>query len=201
MRGIRNLASLAVVLVLSVGFSSTALAHGGSDDSFGQSAAETKQHAHDLVESYKKQARQKTEQAKEKTQEKSAELRQKACTARKNAMQKRLSAKVTVAEKHKELFDKIFTKVQNFYNQKGLSIDNYESLVEAVEDAQADTTEKLLALKSIDTSVDCSDPNVANTISTFREALGATRDSLKTYKTTLKELIAAVHQAAESANQ
>lgn len=200
MKALRVLAPLVFVLVLGFGTSPAVLAHGGRDDSFGQSTTEAKQHAQDLVESYKKQARQATEQAKEKTHEKSAELRQKACTVRKDAMQKHLSTKVAAAEKHKEVFDKIFTKVQNYYNQKELNVDNYEALVGAVQDTQADTTEKLLALKSVDVSIDCSDPGVANTIGTFKEALGDTRDSLKAYKTALKQLISAVRQAAESSS-
>ncbi len=192
----RLFVSFVLVICLGFGFAEPALAHDGSDG-VGVTAAQAEQRARALVDSYKQKAQQKVKDAKENTHEKSAELRQKACIAKKNSIQKRLSLRVTLAEKHKAVFDKIFQKVQNYYNEKGLNTDNYDTLVEQVEDAQASTNEKILALKSTNVTIDCTSPSVTSTLSTFKEALVATRDSLKTYRSSLLELIQAVHKSAQ----
>lgn len=119
--------------------------------------------------------------------------RQKSCEARATEITKKLNKKVTDAEKHKAVFDKIFTRVKEFHDTKNLTTPNYDTLVAKTVTAQTAAETSIATLKTFDTTVDCTQVDAAVTkLAGFREALKATRDSLKTYRTSIKDLLVAV---------
>lgn len=201
--------------VLLLGLGSTALARGmdsgsgssssdttkSSDDSVAttdtQTSTEVENHARDLAEQFRQKAKEQNAELKKTVSSKTEAEREKSCQARETSIQNRLKKRVASATKHKEVFDKIFTKVQNFHDTKNLSTPDYDSLVAAVNTAKANTETQIAALNSLDTNIDCSQANVADTLSTFKASLKSTRESLKAYQTALKNLIKAVHQSAE----
>jgi chromosome segregation ATPase len=158
---------------------------------------ETQKKARELTERFKKTAQEQKEELKDKVKEKSSEVRQKNCEVRKTAIEKRLASKVERVKKHKEKFDHILTRVMAFHDEKDLKTTNYDSLVAAAQAAQADASAQVGALESLDVTVDCTNSNVTDSLSTFRAALVSTRESLKTYRAALRDLIKAVHQSAE----
>lgn len=166
-----------------------------SDDSAVKTTADTDSRTHDMLEKFKKTAQEKNKTQRENVKQRSAEARQKSCEARKAAMTNRLNRKVSSAEKHKSVFDNALTRVKAFHDSKNLNTPGYNDLVAKVEAAQTEASNQVAALKVIDINIDCTKANVGDTVSTFREALAHTRDALKTYRSTLVDLIKAVHES------
>lgn len=125
--------------------------------------------------------------------------RQQACEARKADLTKRMGDTVTTAQKHKDTFDSIYAKVKTYYTTKNLRVSNYADLAAKVDAAQADSANKISALQSLDIKVDCTQvDSLATNLSAFKAAVGATRDSLKTYKNSLVNLITAISNSQSS---
>jgi Skp family chaperone for outer membrane proteins len=131
---------------------------------------------------------------KQETEKKHTEQeRKKSCEARSAELTKKLNKKVADAEKHKAVFDKIYTRVKTFHDDKKLDTVNYDALVAKADAAQADAAASIATLKSFDTSVDCTQVDaVATKVAAFRDALKSTRTSLKAYRSSIKDLIVAV---------
>jgi hypothetical protein len=100
-----------------------------------------------------------------------------------------MSRAVTQAQKHKQVFDMIYTRVQDFYTNKKLNVSDYDSLKAKVDAAQADAAASIQALQDTDVTVDCTSSTVADSVSAFQTAVGDTRDSLKAYRAALVDLI------------
>lgn len=122
------------------------------------------------------------------------------CNARKTALTNRMSNAVAAAQRHKAVFDALYTKVKTFYANKHLNVSNYADLTAKVDSAQTDAATKITALQSLDVTVDCTQADsLAGKINAFKAAVGATRDSLKAYRAALVNLVTAIH-GASSAN-
>lgn len=115
------------------------------------------------------------------------------CESKSTELNSRLNKKVSDAEKHKAVFDKIFVRVTAFHDSKQLTTADYERLVTKATSAQQAAGNSIATLKSFDGSVDCSNVGAAATkLAAFKEVLTQTRDSLKAYRTELKNLTVAV---------
>ncbi|MBX4201454.1 hypothetical protein KW803_00965 [Candidatus Saccharibacteria bacterium] len=192
----------ALVLLSGVAFAVPAMATEGADSTTGtQTKTEVESHAKDLTEQLKTQAKTQLSEKKAATKAQTQEHRQKACEARKANLTKRMSKAVTQANKHKEVFDKIYSRVKTFYEDKNLSVSDYDSLTADVDTAQAGAATSIEALSSLDVSVDCTSQNVAETVSTFQQGVKSTRDSLKTYRTSLTHLIKSIKGASTSTDK
>lgn len=156
--------------------------------------------ANDLAEQFREQARERMEALRAKGKEHSQEVRQKSCEVRKAGLERRLNRKVASAQKHQGVFDKIYARVVSFHDTKNLNTANYDELKAKVDTAQTNASTQILALQGLDISVDCTQSNVADQLSAFKQSLGETRDALKAYRSALVEFIKAVHQSAESSS-
>jgi chromosome segregation ATPase len=161
-----------------------------------QSKTEIENHAHDLAEQFRTQAKGELAEKKTKVKTQTQEKRQKSCEARKDSLTKRMDNRVTQAKKHKAVFDKIYARVKTFHDTKQLNVTNYDTLVAAADTAQANAQASIDALQSLDVSVDCTSQNVADSVSAFQQAVKSTRDSLKTYRSAITDVIKAVKTAA-----
>jgi ribosomal 50S subunit-associated protein YjgA (DUF615 family) len=145
--------------------------------------------SNDLTEQFKEQAHAKLQTTRQNGKQHTEAERAKACTARKTELTRRMSQAVTQAKKHKAVFDNIYTKVKGFYVTKQLNVTNYDTLTAAVDKAQASAQTNIDALQSLNVSVDCTSQTVADSVSAFQQAVGTTRDSLKSYRAALVDLI------------
>jgi hypothetical protein len=152
-----------------------------------------------LAQQFRDTAKLKVQQAKLNGKTHSQAQRQQACTARKNNLEKRMSNAVSQAEKHKGVFDKIYSRVQDFYTTKNLNVADYSTLTDKVDAAQTDAQTSIDALKTLDISVDCTSQTVADSVSAFQQAVAASRDSLKTYRAALVDLINSLKGASTGA--
>jgi hypothetical protein len=168
----------------------TTVATASDDSTTGtQTETEVENHARDLTEQFRLQAQQKLAEKKAQVKEQTQEHRQQACEARKTNLTKRMSSAVAQAERHKAVFDKIYTRVQDFYTNKKLNVSDFDSMKAKVDSAQADAAASIQALQNTDVSVDCTSSTVANSVGAFQTAVGSTRDFLKAYRAALVELI------------
>jgi hypothetical protein len=215
------LSMAALLIVCGVSLSGSALAEQGSNSgsgshdstktevtatssttsSSGETESET-EHSQTIREQFKAEARTKVQsEVKAKVQANTQEQRQKACAARKDSLTKRMGNAVTAAQRHKTNFDNIYTKVQNFYTTKKLNVSNYDTLKAAADKAQQDAADQVSALKALEVNVDCMQTDsLATNLTAFQTAVKSTRDSLKTYRKALVDLITALHGASTSAN-
>jgi nickel-dependent lactate racemase len=164
-----------------------------------ETQSEIENHAALLKEQFKLNAQSSLEDKKTEVKQHTQEQRQKACEARKTNLSKRMSNALKHAKKHQQTFDKIYARVKDFVDSKGLTVENYDSLTSAVDTAKSDSTASISALESLDVDVDCTSQNVATSVSNFQQAVKSTRDSLKTYRSSITDLIKAV-KGASSAN-
>src|SRR5207237_372867 len=118
-----------------------------------------------LSEQFKEQAKENLQAARQNTKEQTKEHRQQACEARKTNLTKRMNNAVAQAEKHKAVFDKIYTRVQDFYTAKQLNVTDYATLTAKVNTAQAAAQTSINALTDLDVSVDCTSQTVADSVS------------------------------------
>jgi chromosome segregation ATPase len=161
------------------------------------------EHSQSLRDQFRTQAQTKVQaEHKDKAQTKTKEQKQKSCEARKTNLTKRMNNAVTAAQRHKAVFDKIYTRVQKFHDTKNLDVANYDTLKAAADTAQLDAADHIAALQSLDVTVDCTQTDsLATNISAFQASLKSTRDSLKSYRKSLVSLITALHGASTSTDK
>lgn len=204
----RIIFSLAAVTLLSgVCMTTSAAAHPGraaadNDTTVSNDTNETEieNHARDLTEQFRQQAQTELAKRKASVMEHTQQQRQKACEARKQNLDKRMDRAVTQAKKHEAVFDKIYGRVKAFHDDKQLNTPDYDSLVAAVDQAKTDAETSITALESLQFDIDCTQDKVADSVSTFQQALKSTRDSLKDYRKAIVELIKSLKGASTGQN-
>lgn len=167
------------------------------------------------------QAQQTAKEKQKAAQEKREELQTKA-TEKKAAAEKRLSeAKLKVCEerteeitntmarmnergqKHLELFTTISERVQEFYVQKGNTLDTYDSLVMAVDDAKVTAQSAVDATKAASEEFTCDGEDPKGTLEVRKANMEVQIAALKEYRTAIKNLIVGVKsvQTTPTVNQ
>lgn len=129
-------------------------------------------------------------------QDKTAAVKQKACEAHKNEIDNRAKNYSAAAQRHLDVFNGIFTKLQNFYTKKGLNVSNYDTLVADATAKQTAATNAVQALKDADVTIDCTSTDPASTVATLKVAVQNARQALKDYRTSLKNLVVAFKGAS-----
>lgn len=163
-----------------------------------ETQAEVENHTNALEEQFRSKAKSEISEKKSQTKSQTQANRQQSCEKRKAALRQRMQNAVAQAERHKNVIDKVYSRVQAFYVGKNLSVAEYPSLNLAASNAQASAVDAISALQKTDVSLDCTSSNVAESVSTFRAAVSQTRDSLKTYRTAVVSLISSLKGASSS---
>ncbi|TAH35876.1 hypothetical protein EYC59_01595 [Candidatus Saccharibacteria bacterium] len=212
---------IAAVLVLSVlatsAVSSPVLAHNGSHDEDEPHTTTTSQttsiedkvkarasssddtQADDKLKAdFQNRAKQQVEDLKKNAKQKTQAARQTACNERKNGAEQRITSISTNTARFQTKLDSIFTKVQAYKTDKNLTVENYDTLVAAVTSAQSASADSIAALKGLQPTIDCTKDTNAQNVAAFRTAAQDSRDKLKAYMKSLKELLKAVRDAKQS---
>lgn len=202
-----KLAALAAVLAISL-VSAPVFAHNGEDDSIESSSAtetkkaEAKARYAEIATQKKAEAKQKAEaemaERKQKVQEKSAEQRKKVCEQRKKGIENKFSKIVTNAKRAQTRIDGFYTKAINYHEKNDITPTNWSDLVAAADTAKANSQGSIDALATISPSVDCSTNTVPTDIANFKAAAKSTRDNLKAYKMSVKDMLKALKDAKPS---
>jgi hypothetical protein len=206
-RFILSLSALLLVSGAALAVPVSARASTGNDTSAKDSTTgtetqtEVETHANSLTDQFKALAKSDLAAKKAQVKEQTQAHRQTACEARKANLTKRMANAVTHAQNHKAVFDKIYTRVQDFYTNKKLNVADYATLKANVDTAQANAAASITALQQLDVSVDCTSQTVADSVSAFQQAVKNTRDSLKAYRASITDLITALKGASTSTDK
>lgn len=122
--------------------------------------------------------------------------RQKACVAHQQEINTRVSNYAAAAQRHLDVFNGIFTKVQTFYTNKKLNVTDYSSLVAAATAKQTAAQSAVDTLKSLNVSIDCTQPDPATAVATVKTAVANARTALQDYRTAIKNVIVALEGAS-----
>lgn len=132
---------------------------------------------------------------------KSQEARQKACTIHEDEINKRVDNYAKAAQRHLDVFDKLFTKVQDFYKAKSLNVANYDSLVATATAKQTAAQGAVDTLKALDVDIDCTQPDPAMSVATVKTAVATTRTALQDYRKSIKDVVVALKGASTSTDK
>lgn len=127
--------------------------------------------------------------------EKAQEVRTRICERRKDAFEKRAEKFVANAEKYQSVVDKLFERVQGFYESGQLTAPDYDALVAKANEAKTQAEDSIQTLKDTEINIDCENPSVAESVATFRGVAGQTREALHNYSTSIKNIISAMKSA------
>jgi hypothetical protein len=177
-------------------FALPVLAEEGSDDSTQNTTKTT-----DPAESENESEREKmplSDRLEERMEGKLSAIKQRICEKRVNVIKNIMAKAATQGAKHLEVFNKIATRVEEFYVNKKLSVSNYDALVAEVNAKKAAAQTAIDAVKN-NTNFSCDDSNPIGKIDAFNGQVRAMHSALKDYRTSIKNLIVAVKQAAEAA--
>lgn len=152
------------------------------------------------IEEHREQAKQKISEKRENAQVKSAEKRQEACERRVSIIEDKLNRMDQHANRLLGVIDSFYTKVTGFYEKGQLTVSNYDELLAAVDEAKATASAEVAAMADLSVDIDCTDPEVAVVIGSFREATSSARTALKAYRAALVDLISAMRAAAAEEN-
>ncbi len=128
----------------------------------------------------------------------------KACQARENGIKNRSSHLTDLASTMESHFDAIVKRVQDYYTQtvvpSGKTLPNYDALLS---DIQTKKTAIQTALTKAQTDLNafsCTAANPKTALSGFNQNMQSVKQALKNYRTSIKNLIVAVHSLAGENN-
>lgn len=127
--------------------------------------------------------------------------RQASCKAHQAEINTQITDKSAAAQRHLNTFEGILSKVQAFYTNKNLNVTNYATLLAAAQSKQADAQTAVDALKALNVSIDCTQPDPAQSVATVKTAVDNARTTLQAYREAIKALIVALEGASTSATQ
>ncbi len=189
---------IALVLAMPVNAMSETEPSEGTSDKPAVQVKKTPEEIQKKIAELRAKSKQKIMEAKSSAKEKPIEARAKACEARAQNLEKRQSQMVVVAEKHKGVFDKIFARAQSFHDTKKLDAEDYDALVAKAADAQTKAADAIVALKGLETDVDCTQvDSLITNLTAFKEGVIEARDSLKEYRMAIKDVLKALSASVD----
>lgn len=102
-------------------------------------------------------------------------------------------------EKHKQVFDKIFERVQDFYASKNLNLDGYSVLIEDAEGKKAIAEEAIARLQAEGVDFGCESDDPVGVAVAFKSVRSDSAEAMQEYKTSLKNLISQIKPVAHQA--
>lgn len=211
-------ASTSLVVLLTASASVTAFAHNSSDDKSEthsgtsrtvvtenkvttRTASSDDTQPDDKVKAdFQNRAKQRVEELKKAGQQKTKAARETACTSHKTGAEQRIQSISKNTAGFQTKLNNIFEKAKAYKTEKDLRVANYDSLVAAVDAAQAASATSQATLNSLKPTIDCTKDTNAQDVAAFRTATQDARDKLKTYMQSLKELLKAISEAKQAVN-
>lgn len=127
------------------------------------------------------------------------DVKLRSCEAREDAIKKRNESLLKMVANMLGKFDAIVTRVKEFYTNNllpnGKIVPDYDALVSDI-DAKKAAVESALAAVPDTQTFDCSSDDPKGLMTDFREEMKAVKDSLHAYRTSIKNLITAIHRVA-----
>ena len=193
---LKKLAALAIVLGLVGGLAVPVYAHEAGDDDATSSSNESSDKT--TEENARVKIQTETDQAKDKLKSKIetrlTETKLRVCKQRQSKISGIMSRSTVRAQKQLEVFTAISERVQAFYEKKGKVSATYDAKLAAVNAAKAAAEADIQALKELKT-FDCESSDPKGGGQAYKAALDKVHESLKAYRTAIRELIQDVKKA------
>lgn len=129
----------------------------------------------------------------------------KACQARENAIKQRSSSLTKLVTTMEEKFDRIEKRVEDYYNSKvapsGKTVSNYANLISDIQTKKAAVPAALTKAQNDATDFSCISDNPKAQMTQFRVDMQSAKAALKDYRTSIKNLIVAVHSVTGETNR
>lgn len=159
----------------------------------------------DVIEAAKKTASEKRKSKEERiakikadTEARKLALTQEKCEAREEKLQKLVPKLSNSANRLKTVIDRKYDRVVTFYDEKEITVENYETLVADIELAKANAEASMETLETYEVEVDCEQSGIGGQLDAYRTAVKEARDDLKEYRKALIALITSVKVKAEA---
>lgn len=153
-------------------------------------------HGHDHNEARTAQQREENKEVRqERRQGKLDDARKRICESRVKNVERIMNKAATQGQKHLEVFNKISNRVQEFYANRGLAVDNYDTLIANVSAKKVAAEVAITAVKDNTTTFNCSGENPIGTADMFSGKIRAMHVALKEYRTAIKDVLVAVKTA------
>lgn len=156
------------------------------------------QEAQAQAQDVRKSAEARVAEIKQEVEQRKATVKQEVCERRQAKLAAKMPRLSTGANSVKKAIDKVYERVQGFYESGQLTVVNYDELKAAVDAAKADSEASLGAVTDYTFELDCDNPNVGEQLDGYRLAINEARDSLKIYRDKLVDLISAMRSEAAS---
>lgn len=120
------------------------------------------------------------------------------CEARQDAVKNRMDSLVKLVTNMEEKFDAIATRVEDFYTNKvlptGKTVANYDKLVADISAKKDVVTKDLTDAQTKVAAFSCTADDPRGLLTQFRIDMQKVKSDLKNYRTSIKNLIVAVHK-------
>lgn len=127
-----------------------------------------------------------------------AQLR--SCQAKESAIKDRMQSLVDLVANMEEKFSAIEKRVEDFYTTKvvpdGKTVSNYSSLVANIGTKKAAVDTALASAKTDTSNFNCTSDDPKSLFTQFRTDMQKVKSALKDYRTSIKNLIVAVHSVS-----
>jgi hypothetical protein len=133
-----------------------------------------------------------------KTQQ-TAEQRAKKCEARKGGLQTKFTSIATNAQRYQDRVDAIYVKTLTYQKTLTTTPANFEALVATADSAKTTSAASVSMLKTAAPNLDCTKPDVATPVATFKVAADDARTKLKAYKMAVKAVVHSLLSANKDA--
>jgi hypothetical protein len=131
------------------------------------------------------------------------ESRMRLCRIRENMVAKRMDRLEAFVDNMIAKFDAITARVKAFYSTrvvaKDMEVEGYDQLVSDVDTAKIAVQTAFNEAKSAGDTFTCEGDNPNETLRMYHENMRGVKDALKTYRTSVRNLITAVHSVAGEA--
>lgn len=144
------------------------------------------------------QIKAKAEENKAKREAAKAKLdlaKQRICERRQTIITNVMSRMNSRGQKQLDLITAVSTKVQEFKNSKDLTVENYDTLLAAVESSKVTAQTAVDTVKSTQIEFKCDGTDPKGVASSFKEAVKSQNEALKAYRDAVKDLIKAIRHA------
>lgn len=147
------------------------------------------------VARHRAELEEKVQEAKEENKTRLDDARKKVCENHQDKINNIIQKRSEQATKQLAVFNKISDRVQEFVKTKNLTVENYDTLVTAINDKEAAAQAAIEANSAV--KFECATANGEKPTSVPRTTIEAVRTALHDYRTAIKNLIVNVKSAAE----
>jgi hypothetical protein len=121
----------------------------------------------------------------------------KACQARENGIKNRSTQLAGMAKNMQDKFDVIAKRVQDYYTAtvipSGKTVANYDALLADIQAKKAVISSALSKSQADANNFSCTSGDPKGMMTTFKDDMQAVKQALREYRTSIKNLIVAVH--------